>query len=284
MWAPLVGIGLSALAGSQGKQASSTSVQSMQMQDIDKLNQGRSALEAATDQASLSGFQDLQSLLQAGPGQAEVAAGLGAQQDFASRIQQVLNQGGLDVTGGQQFAQQIFAPQQVAMQQAFEQQGIEANRLAARLGRPGNDPILRNKLAQEQTRQQALLQSQQGAFAAQQAIELPRMQLGYAEALAGVRGGLASQAFQNRQAMMTLGQQLTASERQYRMGTATTTNSQQQSSGGGLGGAIAGGLAGAGVAPQFSQLGSMFGSWFGGGAQQPTQPGATGQMPGWFNT
>lgn len=284
MWGALLGAGLGAIAGSQGKQASSTSVQSMQLQDIDKLNQGRSALEATTDQASLTGFRDLQSLLQAGPGQAEVAAGLGAQQDFASRIQQVLNQGGVDIAGGQQFAQQIFAPQQVAMQQAFQDQEIQANRLAARLGRPGTDPILRNKLAQEQTRQQAALQAQQGAFAAQQAREIPRMQLGYAEALAGVRSGLASQAFQNRQALMQMGQQLTASERQYRMGTATTTNQQQQSSGGGLGGAIAGGLAGIGAAPQFAQLGSMFGSWFGGGGQQMAQPGATGQMPGWLNT
>lgn len=249
-WGAVAGGLLGMLGGGAGTPSTQTTESSadVTLKNFADLSKGQSELEKQAYQNQLSQLGQLQSLVGAGPGQTDVTAGLTAQQDFASRISQLLGMGGTDVAAGQAFAQQIFAPQQVAMQQAFQDQQVQANRLASRMGRAGYDPILRNKLAQEQTRQQAQLQAQQGAFAAQQSREIPQMQLQMAEQLANVRGGLASQAMQNRMAMLNLGQQLTQSERQYRLDTARRTQMQSQSgsSGGGLGGAIGGLLGGIG--------------------------------------
>jgi len=236
-----VGAIMGGAAGSEGERSRSTTNTSsvVRLRDIESLNRGRSALEAEGDKSTMDFFQSLKSLLQAGPGEADVTAGTQGMRDYASRLQQLLSQGGVDVAAGQQFAQNIFAPQQLGLQQSFQDQQVQANRMAARLGRTGNDPILRNKLAQEQTRQQAMLNSQQGAFAAEQAYALPQQQINYAQALANTRMGLASQAFQNRQNLMQLGQSLTQQERQYRLQAASQTGQTQ------FGGTVGGGWAGA---------------------------------------
>lgn len=264
---------LGGMAGAQGQRGSQTQTTQVNLRDINELNRGRSGLEASGVGAQEQMLAQLQALLGAGPGQSDVQAGLAAQQGLASLLQQQAAAGGPSGQNLQQagdFAKSIFAPQQLAMQQAFSEQNIAQSRLAAKLGRPANDPILRNKLAQEQTRQQAMLQAQQGAFTAEQAQGMQNRQLQLTEALANVRGGLASQAFQNRQALLQMGQSLAQAERQYRLQTAGQTSTNTSSSGGGIGGAISGALAGfGGMAGAAGGLSSMFG-----GMSAPTAPGA----------
>ncbi len=117
-------------------------------------------------------------------------AAFGAQNDLASLLQQYQNGGNMptaqDTSRSQAFAQSQFDPQRVAMQQAFADQTTQANRQAALSGRGVNDPILRAKLAQQQTQQSAILNSQQGAFATQYAMQQPKERLGFAEGRANV--------------------------------------------------------------------------------------------------
>jgi len=121
--------------------------------------------------------------------------------------------------------------------------------MAARMGRPGNDPIFANKLMQEQTRQQTMLNSQIGSYARQ----LPEMTannvMSIGGALSNLRQGLASQALQNRQILLQMGNQLATAERNFRVGTATKSQSgdsdTSQYSGGGFKGAMMGAMQGA---------------------------------------
>jgi hypothetical protein len=113
-----------------------------------------------------------------------------ANQDLAGLFQQY-SQGGYlpnaqDTATAQAFAQSQFDPRRVAMNQAFQDQLTQANRSAALVGRSQNDPILRAKLAQEQTRQQAQLASEQNAFAQQFAMQQPMQRLQFAEGRANV--------------------------------------------------------------------------------------------------
>lgn len=244
---------LGGLAGAQGSKQSTTgsTTSTVRLRNIADLNKGRSALETAGDDASLAQFNQLAGLVTAGPNQTVVSDAMAWDQNFGAQLQSMLNgPTGAQVGQANQFAQDIFAPQQLAMQQGFQDQGVQANRLAARLGRAGNDPILRAKLAQEQTRQSAMLNSQQGSFAAQYAQQMPQQFMQMGSALSNLKNGLATQAFQNRQALLTLGQQLTQGERNYRLNTATRTGDSTSvtSGGGGMAGAIGGAMAGAGGA------------------------------------
>jgi hypothetical protein len=273
MWGAIAagaGALLGGIAGGQGDKSKQTTTTSVNMRSIDQLNRGRSGLEATGVKAQEDYFSQLQALLGQGPGASEVTAGLQSQNSLADLIQSMVGSGGLpnqaQIGQAQGYASQIFDPQRVAMQQSFQDQDIASQRLAAKLGRSGADPILRNKLAQEQTRQQAMLQSQQGAFASEQAMQQPQRQLQLAEALAQVRGGLASQALQNRQTLLGLGNQLAQSERDYRLRAAGSTSETRGVSGGGQAGQISGALAGAGMGMNLAGgLSSMFGS-FGGSA------------------
>jgi hypothetical protein len=152
----------------------------------------------------------------------------------------------------QQYAGQIFQPEQVAMQQAFQDQEVQAQQAAARMGRSfGGDPILRAKLAQEQTRQQAQLGARQSSFASQYAQQIPGQAIGAQEALMNLRQGIASQAMQNRLNLLNMGSQLQQQERNFRLQTAGRTTTQE--SGGGIGGMFQGALAGAGTGMSFAK-------------------------------
>jgi hypothetical protein len=224
-----------------------------------------------------------------------------AQNQFANLMQQYAQTGGMpqvqDINNANQFANQMFAPQQTALQQAFEQQRMMANRQAGVSGRMANDPILANKLAQGQTQQQALLQSQQGAFAAQYAQQLPGQRVNAMQQYAGLREGLASQALQNRSTLLSLGSQLKGAERQWRVQTGIQHGSQSQSSGGGLGGAIGGALGGAATGlmafnafggpsktvGDFTATGGAPTIQHGAGAQQAFAGGGGGMSSGGYN-
>lgn len=247
---------LGAIAGSQPDHSGGNSWQQsyLNMRDFSGNNilQGASDLEAAAYKGDLSNFNSLQDLTNQGPGAAEVSANNQFQNSFANQLQGLLNQvanpnnpQNIAQNFGQ--AQALFAPQQTALNQSFQQQGWQNDQLAARLGRSGNDPILRNKLAQSQTLQQNQLNSQIGSYAQQLPMITAQNVMNVGGQLSNIRGGLATQAFQNRQNLMAMGQQLTDSERNYRVGTAqrmSANDSNQYGANGGGTNALAGGIKG----------------------------------------
>ncbi len=258
-WSGLAGIGIGGLLGGIGGGAGTPSnsttntnfTQNLNLQDFNKLSQGQSGLEANTYAGNLSGYADLQSLVNGGPGAAEVASNNQFQNQYASTLQGLMNN--IANPNQQQnyaTAQQYFAPQQTALNQQFTDQSIQQNRLAAQLGRAGNDPTMQNMLMKEQTRQQTALNSQIGAFGQQLPSFQAQQIMGVGNQLSNLRGGLATQAMQNRMNLMSMGQQLNQSERSYRLSTAQKTGSQTavtgSSAGGGIGGQIAGAIAGVG--------------------------------------
>lgn len=239
---------LGGLAGGQGQQQTRT------------VNVGSAnALETQGYNLQLEELKKLQELFGAtGLGAQDVAAGTQGQRDFIAALQGAASTSGLptaqDVTAANTFASQLFGAQQTGLNQAFEQQRQMASRNAARLGRASIDPVLTNMLSQDQTRQQAMLGSQQGAFAAQFAQQLPQQRLALQSQLAQAQAGLASQAMANRQALLGLGQNLTQAERNWRLGTASQTTSQP-------GNWMAGAIAGAGTGLQSAAgLSSLFSS------------------------
>ncbi len=255
-WVALAVGAAGALAGSMGSRGSSSGSSNessgVNLRDFGALNQGQSGLENQAYNQQVSSFADLSKLVGNGPGGQEVTANNQFQFQYGNQLQGLLNKAA-NPNQQENFAtaQQYFAPQQTALNQQFQQQGIESNRLAARLGRAGNDPVLNNKLAQEKTRQQTMLNSEIGAFGQQLPAFQANQIMGIGNQLSNLRQGLATQAMNNRQTLLSMGNQLASSERNYRLQTAdrfgsnSSTGSTQ--SGGGLGGAITGGIAGFGA-------------------------------------
>lgn len=245
-WAVAAGLGVAgALAGSM-KQGGGTT-------ETTRSPLAESALGKQSAELSAEQLKQMQELAGKGPGGQDVTAGLDSQRSLADMMKQY-SQGGYqpnaqDISQAQSFTQSMFAPQQEQQKQAFEQANMQANRQAARMGRAGNDPILQNKLLQEQTRQQATMGAQQQQFMAQYAQNIPQQRLGYAQQYAGIQSGLASQAMANRQALFSMGQQALSGDQNFRTSNASQTSTAPQT-GGGIGGAIMGGLAGAGVGAQ----------------------------------
>jgi hypothetical protein len=226
-------------------------------------------------------------------------ASFGANRDLASMLQQY-SQGGYlpneqDNSTAQSFAQSQFNPQRVAMQQAFQDQLTQANRQAALSGRGMNDPILRAKLAQEQTRQQSQLEAQQGAFASNFALQQPMQRLQFAEGRANVltqdmarRQGLEQTIFGSgmqaqaqdysqraNQYQMDLSKVLSQVQGKFQQDANETTFLQR------LGSTISGGVSGIGAgmsaAPALSSL-------FGGGAAAGGALGSAPAAGGMFRT
>ena len=207
----------------------------------DPTQQGTSGLlikaEGANEKAAREGvgsdYNSLRGMVGAGPGQADVKNSYNSQLDLAAMLKQYSQAGGADpttadISRSNDLAAKLFGGQRVAMQQSFQDQTIAANRQAALMGRSANDPILAAKLAQEQTRQSALLDANQGAYATQYAMQQPAQRLGYAQNYASLQGGLASQAMANRQALLGLGSQIQESDRSWRLNTADRWNKQAE--------------------------------------------------------
>lgn len=148
------------------------------------------------------------------------------------------------LASSQKLAADVFAPQQTALEQSLEEQRQRYASQAALMGRSSSDPILAARLAQEQIRQQARLSSEQGAFAAQEAINAPSRM--FANQVGGLQS-LQQQAIQNRQAVFGLGSEFANTQMQYRLATGSQrgVNIGSQQSGGGFSGALAGALGGA---------------------------------------
>lgn len=221
-----------------------------------------SALENQMRNFQAQDFSQLQGFLGAGAGEQDFASGAESQRKLAELLQGLAQTGGRpnesQIAQSEQFSQRMFEPQRVALEQSFTDQAQRVAQLSAQLGRPVNDPILQAKLAESQTKQQAQLGAQQGAFAAQESQRQPFQQLDFASQLANVRGGLASQALQNRLTIAGMGQQLLQQERNFRLKQAG--RKVEGISGGGFKGLVTGMMAGAqadvGIAKNAVALGS----------------------------
>lgn len=231
-----------------------------------KINLGpESELEKQVQAGATGQLKDIESLIKGGAGAEDVTAALGSQRGLATLIEQLQASGGMpsqvQTQQAQAFAQDVFAPEEQAVRSGFAEQEQATSQLAARLGRQVNDPVLRAKLAQEQTRQLGQVSARRTAFGAEQAMAAPQRQLALAESLANVRGGLASQALANRQTLFGLGQQALQAERQWRLNTASQTTTTGSSPGllsaiGGVGAAIG----------SFAKGASALSGLFGGGS------------------
>jgi hypothetical protein len=274
--------GISGAIGSKTEQTQTSRVDAGSATDLE--NQGSGMLSGGASQ--------LQGMVNAGPGQSDVTNSLGASHDLASMLQQYSQSGGLptgqDISNSNDIASKLFATQRTQMSQNFMDQTNQANQQAALMGRSINDPILRNKLAQEQTRQQSVLDAQQGGFATQFALNQPMQRLGFASQRADVLGGLASQAMANRQALAGMGSSIMNQERSMRLATATRTGTQTQSSGGGVSGAINGAMGGLGTGLSAAGMFGAGGAFGGGGGgvgqgMPPMTPGFQGAA-NYFNS
>ena len=214
-------------------------------------------------------LSQLRDLTRAGPGRQDVAAGLEAQRELASRLQTLSQTGNLpsteDVARARAFGQDIFGAQQVGLQQQFQQDLQSASRRAAAQGRL-DDPILRARLLENRNLAQERLGAQQRGFVAQQAQLQPQQRLAFQAQQADILGGLGQQALQNRLTLAGQGQAIQARQQAFRAQTAT----QNFQSGGGAAGGIAGAIGGLGAG---LSAGSRLGGIFGGGGAS-TQPGA----------
>lgn len=281
----LIPLAAGAISGAMGKGSSKQETgTSSSTTSIDAGQAG--ATEQQSGQSVNSNFSQLQDFANLGPGASDVTAGVGASRDLATLLQQYQQTGGApsqqDIQQGQGYAGKMFAGQRLGAQQA----GIEAQQQfaqqAAIQGRGGLDPIFRNKVAQQQQQTEAQIGAAEGAFGAQQAQQFSQNRLGFASQRANVLGGLATQALSNRQALVGMGSQIQAAERNFRLATATKTTSGTTSGaggsqeGGGVGGAITGGLAGLGAG---ASIAGGFPSMGAGGSGTPPQVGSSANNP-----
>ncbi len=255
-WVALAMAAAGAVAGSMKdnatESASGTKTTNLNLRNFDDINKGQSELEQNAYGTQLGSFQDLSRLMQHGPGTGEIDANNQFQNQYANQMQQFMNQIA-NPNQQQQFntAKQYFAPQQTALNQQFADQNTQQNRLAAKLGRGGNDPTMRNMMMKEQTRQQTMLNSEIGAFGQQLPSYQASQLMSVGNNLSNLRQGLATQAMNNRTNLINMGNQLKDSERNYRLQTAQRSEASQSegltSSGGGMKGAITGAIGGAGA-------------------------------------
>jgi len=248
--------GIAAIAGSQKDEKKTTTSTAY---DHNVELKPPSALQQQAEAGLSKSYGELQGMVDAGPGQSDVTAGTNASRGFAEMLQQYSQQGGnlptaQDMASSQGIAENLFSPQRLAMQNAFSDQSIQANRQAALLGRSTNDPILQAKLAQEQTRQSAMLQAHQGAFSQNFALQQPGQRLNFAGQRASILGGLATQAMSNRQSLAAMGQNILSNQQQFQLATArrhgTGSSTSTTESGGGVKGALNAAIGGFGAGMQ----------------------------------
>ena len=239
---------LGALGGGAGKNSNQSSVSGIHVNPLSELG-------VAAQKGNLSNFNALQGLVNKGPGEEAMTNANSANSGYADMLKQYTSNGGMpsaDQIGmAQKFGQMTYGG-------AFDQQRQQAAQLASQLGRSVNDPIIQAKLATQQA-------NTMGGFVAGQSQQFANQAVGYAGQLAQFQQGLASQAMNNRQAILGLGSQLQNQEQQYQIATGEHYGNVSQSGGGGLGGAISGALAGFGTAAGAMNLLGMGGGGGGGG-------------------
>jgi hypothetical protein len=234
---------LGAITGSQGSKSSQNSTSGIKLRDAD----GREINSFNLQDSSLS---NIRSLLNAGPNDGDYAAGNQSTRDLASLLKQYSQSGGLpnqnDISQANGIASNLFSARQTALDQSFTDQNTEAQRLAARLGRPINDPILQAKLRTGFIRQSDLLNSEKSSAAQQLALQLPGQRLGYAQQATGVLNNFGNQALANQQYLFGLGNSIGNQERNFRLKTSDKYSNSSTNLWRGLSGAISGAIGGAG--------------------------------------
>jgi hypothetical protein len=240
-----------------------------------------SAMENAASAGMMQDYSAMRGMVDAGPGASDVTAGTNSARDLASMLGQYQQSGGMpgaqDITQANTAAGGLFQGQRMALKQNFMDQETQNAQNAAVMGRGMNDPVLRNKLMQEQTRQQMQLDANQGSLSQQLAMAMPGQRLGYATQKTNVLQGLASQAMSNRQALLAMGEGMQTNERNFRLQSGERYGEQTQK--GSIGGAIAGGLAGLGAGLSAAS-GFQSGGSGGGGGAQPFSLGAIPKTAG----
>jgi hypothetical protein len=261
-------VGLAGYAGSKKDQATQKSTTQRDVAEMSQFERNLMGRQD-TDIAAMIGH------LEAGPDRDDITRGTQSQRDFAEMLQRYVNgengPNDKDFSLGSRLAQAAFNPERVAMQQAFTDQETAFARTAARMGRAQTDPILQAKLRTEQLRQQSSLEARQGAFGTQYAFTQPEQRLNYAGQRVNALQGLATQALANRQALLSMGSNLIAGERNWRLQTSGSTSTGLQESGGGIKGAITGAFAGAGTMASIMR-GGMAGGAGGGYQAEGGQP------------
>jgi hypothetical protein len=254
-----------------------------------------SELEKYGGKLTQDNLKQLEGYVGAGPGQADVEAGYSSSKGLTSLLDDYARTGGVtqqDRLMATEDAKVMFDPQRTALNQTFDMEQQRAARLAAQLGRPINDPIIQAKLGQSRMYAEQQLAADQGAWQYGAAKQNSMNRLGFTGQAADVRSQLAAQAMQNRQALLSLGQGVQASERQWRYNISDKWGTQEQSSGGGTKGMLTGGLMGAGAGlgmagsmqgmqmgqqqmkmnQNFMDSGMSHAQYFGAGTPSPAQP------------
>lgn len=261
MWSAIASAAAPALIGALAKQGEGSSSQEY----ANRKNVGTAGeQEAGANVGVFDLFKQLQGFQQYGPGQQDIAAGYGAQNDLAAMLKQ-FSQGGYAPTS-QDFsmAQQQMAPQYEALRQSQLQQKQQFRESAALTGRGPMDFAFQNKLGQNVMNQNMMLGAQQAQLAAQQ----PMQRLGFMQDFASLKSGLASQAMQNRLAIAGLGSSIRDAGANFRLGAAGQSGYQSGQVGSQQGNMLQGAIAGMGTG---LSLYNKFGG--GGGTQQPMQTG-----------
>jgi hypothetical protein len=237
-------------------------------QDLD--HTGVLGIGANRTHAALSAYQNL---VNAGPGASDVGNSLTASRNYGSALLNASQTGGFNMQQGNQLAAQQYAGQRTSMEQSFQDQLAQANRAASLSGRSSNDPILRARLAQDQTRQQAQLMSNQSSAAIGLGLQYTQNSLGLQGQQVGVLQGLSNQAFTNGSNMY----QMASAGYQQDFNNALTATGYENSRGGGaqgmMSGAMSGAAAGSGMG-MGSGMSSM-GSSMGGGSGMDRAGGTT---------
>ena len=188
-------------------------------------------------------------LVQAGPGAQDVTAATNAARGYANTLGNFASGGLYNMSAGNNLAQQQFAGQRTALEQTFQDQLAQANQQAALSGRGQNDPILKARLAQEQSRQSAQLNANQSSAAVDLGRQYSTDQIGLLGQQVSTLQNLGQQAFTNQGNLFNMSNSTLQSERNFGMQNAQ----YEQSRGGGFAGALNGILAGAGAGLQAGQ-------------------------------
>lgn len=231
------------LAGYLGDQNSQTNTSGLRPGSLSQLGQ-MSQADLQRNLEMLGGYTN------AGAGMNDISGAASSQRSLADLFNQYSQNGGMptqsQIGQAQGYAQSIFDPQRLALQQSYQTAQTDTGRLAGQLGRSVDDPILNAKLQLGHMQQRQQLESQQGAFGSQMALQMPGRSLEYASQANQLRQQLASQAFSNRYQLAGLGSNIFSNAQNYQLATAQHYGDMSQQIGGGWGGALKGFIGGAG--------------------------------------
>lgn len=262
---------LGAAAGAQGtKGQSQTSSMNLAPED---------ELERLARLQQEQGFGDLNRIQREDFGRANQAS-----QSYGNMLQDYQKSGGIptsaDLSQGRSFAEQMTAPQQAQIDLSMRQSTEAMQQQAGLSGRGPNDFAFNTRLAGQRSDLMSQLGAQQSAMGSQYAQQISQNRLGYAGQFADLQQGLASQAMQNRMAIMGLGSQIQNAGRNFRTNTATRNTSTPDTPGtmlSTLTGAFAGAQGGMSMGNAFSSMGGGASGGTGGNSAMNFGPGL--QMP-----